>query len=69
MDLAMKVGFLAFDATRTSSTSVEYPIDVVLYRHDTFDIVEHRFEKEDLTEILSWWQSGMYDSVEQLPSK
>jgi putative proteasome-type protease len=69
MGLAMKVGFLAFDATRTSSTSVEYPIDVVLYRHDTFDIIEHRFEKEDLAEISSWWQSRIYDSVEKLPSK
>jgi len=69
MDLALKVGFLAFDATRTSSTTVEYPIDVVLYRHDTFDIVEHRFEKDDLAEISSWWQSRIYDSVEKLPSK
>ena len=69
MDLAMKVGFLAFDATRTSSTSVEYPLDVVLYRHDTFDIIEHRFQKEDLAEISSWWQSRIYESVEKLPSK
>ena len=69
MDLALKVGFLAFDATRTSSTSVEYPLDVVLYRHDTFDIVEHRFQKEDLSEIASWWQSRIYESVEKLPSK
>jgi putative proteasome-type protease len=69
MDFAMKVGFLDFDATRTSSTSVEFPIDVVLYRHDTFDFVEHRFEKEDLVEISSWWQSRIYDSVEKLPSQ
>lgn len=69
MDLALKVGFLAFDATRTSSTSVEYPLDVVLYRHDTFDIVEHRFHKEDLAEISSWWQSRIYEAVEKLPSK
>jgi len=69
MDLAMKVGFLAFDATRTSSASVEYPLDVVLYRHDTFDIIEHRFQKEDLAEISSWWQSRIYESVEKLPSK
>ncbi|MBS0151517.1 MAG: hypothetical protein JSR31_11300 [Nitrospira sp.] len=69
MDLAMKVGFLAFDATRTSSTSVEYPLDVVLYRHDTFDIIEHRFQKEDLAEIAVWWQSRICESVEQLPSK
>jgi putative proteasome-type protease len=69
MDLALKVGFLAFDATRTSSASVEYPLDVVLYRHDTFDIIEHRFQKEDLVEISSWWQSRIYESVEKLPSK
>lgn len=68
MDMAIKVGFLAFDATRTSSTSVEYPLDVVLYRHDTFDIIEHRFHKEDLAEISSWWQSRICDSVEALPS-
>ena len=64
----LKVGFLAFDATRTSSTSVEYPIDVVLYRHDTFDIMEHRFEKQDLAEISSWWQSRIHESVEKLPT-
>jgi putative proteasome-type protease len=69
MDLAFKVGFLAFDATRTSSTSVEYPLDVVLYRHDTFDIIQHRFSKEDLSDISSWWQSRIYESVEKLPSK
>lgn len=68
LDLALKVGFLAFDATRTSSTSVEYPIDVVLYRHDTFDIMEHRFEKQDLAEISSWWQSRIHESVEKLPA-
>ncbi|MBH0204762.1 MAG: pyridoxamine 5'-phosphate oxidase family protein [Nitrospira sp.] len=53
----------------TSSTSVEYPLDVVLYRHDTFDIIEHRFQKEDLVEISSWWQSRIYESVEKLPSR
>ena len=69
LDLALKVGFLAFDATRTSSTSVEYPLDVVLYRHGTFDIIEHRFQKEDLADISAWWQSRIYESVEKLPSK
>jgi putative proteasome-type protease len=69
LDLALKVGFLAFDATRTSSTSVEYPLDIVLYRHDTFDIIEHRFHKEDLADISAWWQTRIYESVEKLPAK
>jgi putative proteasome-type protease len=69
LDLALKVGFLAFDATRTSSTSVEYPLDIVLYRHDTFDIIEHRFQKEDLADISAWWQTRIFESVEKLPAK
>ena len=69
MDLALKVGFLAFDATRTSSTSVEYPLDVVAYRTDTFDIVESRFEKEDLLNSSAWWQARIADSVDQLPAQ
>ncbi len=69
MDLALKIGFLAFDATRTSSTSVEYPLDVVLYRRDTFDIIEHRFQREDLADISAWWQTRITEAVEKLPSK
>jgi len=69
MDLALKVGFLAFDATRTSSTTVEYPLDMVLYRRDTFDIIEHRFQKEDLVDTSGWWQSRITEAVEKLPSK
>lgn len=69
MDLALKVGFLAFDATRTSSTSVEYPLDVVAYRTDTFDIVESRFEKEDLLDSSAWWQGRIAESVDQLPAQ
>jgi putative proteasome-type protease len=69
MELALKVGYLAFDATRTSSTSVEFPLDVVLYRRQTFVIIEHRFEKEDLQEIAAWWQGRICESVDMLPAK
>ena len=69
MNLAMKVGFLAFDATRTSSTSVEYPLDVVLYQRDTYDIIEHRFQKEDLADSSIWWQSRITEAVEKLPTR
>ena len=69
MDLALKVGFLAFDATRTSSTIVEYPLDVVLYQRDTYDIIEHRFQKEDLADSSAWWQSRITEAVEKLPSR
>ena len=34
MHFALKTGFLAFDATRTSSNDVEYPLDIVIYYRD-----------------------------------
>jgi putative proteasome-type protease len=36
MQLALKAGFLSFDSTRVSSNNVDFPIDVVLYKKDSF---------------------------------
>lgn len=68
MQFALKVGCLAFDSTRISATSVDFPLDVVLYRRDGSEMVVHRYLKEDLYEISSWWQERLRSSVDQLPS-
>lgn len=67
MDFALKVGFLAFDATFQSATDVSYPIDVVLYRFNTSGMVEHRYEKDDFREASSAWQEHIVQSVHHLP--
>ena len=67
MQDALKVGFLSFDSTRVSSNDVDYPIDVVMYGKDTFDIVEHRFEKDDLDYIAKQWSALLTNSVRKLP--
>ncbi|TVQ17447.1 MAG: peptidase [Spirochaetaceae bacterium] len=64
---ALKVGVLAFDSTRISAADVGFPIDVALYRRDTFSIVEHRYDAEDLADITSWWQEKLRDLVRALP--
>lgn len=69
MQFAMKVGCLAFDSTRISAANVDFPIDVVLYRRNSFQIVEHRYEKNDLLEISNWWQERLRESVRLLPSQ
>jgi len=66
---ALKVGSLAFDSTRISAADVDFPIDVVLYRHDSFNLIEHRYEKEDLADKTSWWQERLRKSVSELPSE
>jgi len=66
MKFALKVGFLAFDSTRISATDVDLPIDVVLYARDTYRIVQHRYEKEDLLDLSLFWQERLRGSVNNL---
>jgi len=66
---AFKVGILAFDATRLCAADVDFPIDVVLYKKGSFDLIEHRFHQQDLHEISDWWQERMRASVRDLPSE
>ena len=48
---------------------MDYPIDVVLIPKNSFDIVEHRYERDDLRQISNWWQDRMRHSVEDLPEE
>ncbi|MCC7330011.1 MAG: peptidase [Gammaproteobacteria bacterium] len=68
MRFALKVGCLAFDSTRISAAGVDFPIDVVIYDRAKAILVEHRYEKEDLKEISTWWQDRLRASVTALPA-
>lgn len=68
MDLALKAGYLAFDATRTSATDVDFPIDVVLYRRDTYVMCERRYESADLTDTSRWWHQQIMEAVQRMPA-
>jgi putative proteasome-type protease len=65
---AFKVGILAFDATRLCAADVDFPIDVLLYTRGSFEMVEHRYERDELRPISNWWQERMRRSVQDLPS-
>ena len=69
LHFALKVGILAFDSTRISATDVDLPVDVVLYSRDSFQIVEHRYGKEDLEMISDWWMDRLRNSILDLPSE
>jgi putative proteasome-type protease len=55
LKLALKVGFLSFDSTRVSSNNVDFPIDVAIYKKDSFNIIQQRYEKKDLENISTQW--------------
>jgi len=64
---AIKAGYLAFEATRASATNVGFPLDVVLYRNDSFHMVEHRYTKADLADASQWWHGRMVKTFGEAP--
>ena len=68
MELALKIGYLAFDATRTSATDVDFPLDIVTYRRDTFALEEYCCEREALIATSDWWQEQLRLLVDQAPA-
>lgn len=68
MSFALKVGCLAFDSTRISSSNVDFPLDVVLYDDRQQVIHQHRYDKRDLADASEWWQKQLREAVNELPS-
>ncbi|HMS70299.1 MAG: peptidase [Saprospiraceae bacterium] len=69
MKNALKAGFLSFDSTRISSNDVDFPIDVVIYERDSFEIEEHRYTAKDLNFVADFWQNRLNDVVDELPDE
>jgi putative proteasome-type protease len=66
MKFALKAGFLSFDATRISANDVDYPIDIVYYKKDSFNIIENRYKKDELQEYSKFWGKKLRESVNNL---
>ncbi len=64
---ALKVGILAFDSTRISAADVDYPIDVLVYHRNTYEMFEHRYDEADLRAQREFWQERLRTGVEELP--
>ena len=67
MKMALKAGFLSFDSTRVSSNNVDFPIDVVLYKKDSFLLAEHRYEEKDLEEVSLKWAEQLKSALQKIP--
>lgn len=67
LEMALKIGYLAFDATRTSAVDVDFPIDVVLYQTDSYNIVECRYDAKQLMHLSEWWHNTLREAIRNLP--
>jgi len=67
MRQALKAGFLSFDSTRVSSNNVDFPIDVVLYKKDTFKLIEQRYTQKDMASISAQWDDELKSALQNIP--
>ncbi|MCG9792769.1 hypothetical protein [Flavobacterium algicola] len=69
MKEALKAGFLSFDSTRVSANNVDFPIDVVLYKKDTFEMFEKRYDQKELSNISDLWAEKLKSALDELPEE
>ncbi len=67
LNSALALALLAFDATRTSVTDVDYPIDVAVLPMGTRRPVFRRYEMSDLQVTTAWWSQVLKDSLKSMP--
>ncbi len=65
--LALALALLAFDATRTSVTDVDGPIDIAVLPHNDDSMTLRRFEDAEFAESTLWWNSALKDSLNAMP--
>ena len=61
---ALRDGLLAFDATATSASDVDPPVDCVLYRAGSYEVNELRFEAGDLAAVRAYWGDALRTAVD-----
>ncbi|MCC6510113.1 MAG: proteasome-type protease [Pirellulaceae bacterium] len=64
---ALALALLAFDATRTSVTDVDYPIDVAVIANGNRRPVFRRYDANDLQATTLWWSQVLSQSLKTIP--
>lgn len=71
LEVAAKYALLSFDAAIRSNVTVGPPIEILLYRKDSFELGEYRrfaASDHDLNVIHTAWEQSLRRAVEQLPT-
>lgn len=63
----LKTGFLSFDSTRVSANDVGFPLDIVIYKAATGELIEKRFEESEMKSISSVWNESLSEIIKNIP--
>ena len=67
LQAALALALLAFDATRTSVTDVDYPIDVAVMGTGIRRPIFRRYTEKDLQNTTQWWSQVLSRSLNEIP--
>ncbi len=66
---AIALALLAFDATRTSVTDVDGPIDVAILAENNLKMTFRRFNDADFAESTDWWSATLKAALNDMPHR
>ncbi len=66
-DMAIKVAYLSFDATYKNASDVDFPVDFILYKNNSFTLKEFRKTEDELKATSHEWNSKLVEAATQLP--
>lgn len=69
MRQALKAGYLSFDSVRISSNDVEFPIDIVTYERNSFQITENRYQQHELQHVSTDWNDKLKHYLDEIPGE
>ncbi len=69
LDVALRIAYLAFDSSRINAIDVDFPIDIIVYRNNSFSLEQYRFNENELADISEWWQERLRKSAEEMPAE
>ena len=64
---ALGLAYLAFDATRTSVTDVDFPLDIVVFSAASGQLHQQRYAADMLIHTTDWWQQQLKSALDRLP--
>ncbi len=69
LDTALRIAYLAFDSSRINAIDVDFPVDIMVYKTNSFHLEQYSFSENKLASISEWWQERLRKSAEELPAE
>ena len=67
MRIVLKLAYLSFDSTRTSSADVGFPLDMLTYAVSDRRWRQVQYEQDDLREQRLWWNEHLTKLAHDMP--